>query len=104
MQATESQGLSRELHTVLAISETSTAGLICYCLESPHRGQEMEPDSDELARLSKVRVCPNCAKQIPEGTAVVRAGGSFCSLNCVASYFAAEFQERARRLDIASRQ
>lgn len=64
----------------------------------------MEPDSEEFARLSNIRVCPNCAKQIPEGAAIVRSGGSFCSLDCVASYFAAEFRERARRLDIASRQ
>jgi len=64
----------------------------------------MESDSDEQARLSKLKVCPNCAKQVSKGAAVVRAGGSFCSLDCVASYFAAEFQERARRLDIASRQ
>ena len=64
----------------------------------------MERDSDELTRLSRLGICPNCAKQIPEGTAVVRGGGSFCSLDCIASYFAAEFKERARRLDIASRQ
>ena len=61
-------------------------------------------ESEELARLSLLKVCPNCGRQIPEGTAVVRSGGSFCGLDCVASYFAAEFRERARRLGIASRQ
>jgi len=68
------------------------------------RGSEMGPESDELSRLSILKVCPNCGKQIPAGTAVVRAGGTFCGLDCVASYFAAEFKERARRLEIASRQ
>lgn len=64
----------------------------------------MESDSEELARLSKLGVCPNCAKHIPEGHSIVRGGGTFCSLDCVAAYFAAEFSERARRLARAARQ
>jgi hypothetical protein len=103
-QADESWALRIELHTEPPISESSTGLLLLMFGVSMTEVWEMESDSDELARLSRLGICPNCARQIPEGTAVVRAGGSFCSLNCVASYFEAEFKERARRLDIASRQ
>ena len=64
----------------------------------------MESDSETLRQLSKLGVCPNCGKPIPEGTALVRGGGSFCTLGCVASYFSKEFSERARRLAEAARQ
>jgi hypothetical protein len=64
------------------------------------------PDSeaDGLENLSDARVCPNCGETIPEGTAVVRGKGSFCSLDCVASYHQAEFAERVKRLTAAARQ
>lgn len=63
-------------------------------------------DSDEnlLPEVSDRRICPNCGKDIPEGTAVVHGPASFCSLNCVASYSSADFSERARRLAAAARQ
>lgn len=63
-------------------------------------------DSEEqrLSYFAKVGVCPNCGKVIREGTAVARGFGKFCSLDCVASFFEAEFAERARRLAAAARQ
>jgi len=49
------------------------------------------------------KVCPGCAKEIAEGVAVVRGSASFCSLDCVAVYHAAELSERARRLAASAR-
>lgn len=60
-------------------------------------------EADRLTELSKEGVCPNCGRSIPEGTAVARGPGSFCSLECVALFHNAEFSERARRLTAASR-
>jgi len=62
--------------------------------------------SEEEVRLHELRqagICPNCGESIPEGTAVTRGRGSFCSLECVALYHQAEFSERVRRLAAASR-
>jgi hypothetical protein len=60
-------------------------------------------EADRLAELSRAGICPNCGTSIQEGTAVVRGPGSFCSLECVALFHHAEFSERARRLEAASR-
>jgi hypothetical protein len=60
--------------------------------------------SEEDARLNEFRkagICPNCGQSIQEGTAVARGPGSFCSLECVALFHHAEFEERARRLATA---
>jgi hypothetical protein len=60
--------------------------------------------SDEEVRLNEFRqagICPNCGKPIPEGTAVARGPGAFCSLECVALFHNAEFSERAKRLAAA---
>jgi hypothetical protein len=57
--------------------------------------------SEEDAKLNELRqagVCPNCGRLIPEGKAVARGPGLFCSLECVALFHDAEFRERARRL------
>lgn len=60
-------------------------------------------ESDRLVELSNAGICPNCGRAIPERTAVVRGKGSFCSLDCVASFHEAEFTERARRLAAAAK-
>jgi hypothetical protein len=62
-----------------------------------------DSEARRLAEMSKAGICPNCGKRIPEGTAVVRGPGSFCGLDCIAEFYHAEFSERARRLDAASR-
>ena len=51
-------------------------------------------ERDALRNLRQIGVCPNCGLRIAPGTAVIREGGSFCSLDCVASYYQAEFDER----------
>jgi hypothetical protein len=58
------------------------------------------PDSegDCLARFRESGIFPNCGDSIPDGAAVIRGAGSFCSLDCVVWFFQAEFAERARRL------
>jgi hypothetical protein len=68
--------------------------------------EENVAGSDEdvhLKELGQAGICPNCGKLIPEGTAVARGSGSFCSLECIALFYQAEFSERARRLSAASR-
>ena len=63
-------------------------------------------DSDEDDSLRKMRregVCPNCGKAIPTGDAVVRGSGTFCSLECVASFYEAELSAKAKRLAAAAR-
>jgi len=61
-------------------------------------------ERDRLLELARQGICPNCGKTIAEGTSVVRGPGLFCSLDCVASFHHAEFNERARRLASAARQ
>jgi hypothetical protein len=56
-----------------------------------------------LSKLSKAGICPNCGNVIAAKSAVVRGQGSFCSLDCVASYYAAEFSERLKQLAAAAR-
>jgi hypothetical protein len=63
-----------------------------------------DSEEEHLLELSKVGICPNCGKLVQTGTAVVRGKGRFCSLDCVASFYNAEFAERARRLQAAARQ
>jgi hypothetical protein len=104
MEAAESRRVLPELHTSFAISKTST-GSISDTVQLFHAWySNMESDSETLRQLSKLGVCPNCGNRIPKGTAVVRGAGSFCSLNCVASYFSKEFNERARLLERIARQ
>ena len=62
-----------------------------------------DQESNNLRQLREEGICPNCGNSIPEGTAVVRGAGTFCSLECIASYYQAEFDERARRLAAAKR-
>lgn len=63
-----------------------------------------DSDDNRISEGPNPRICPNCGKSIPEGTAVVHGPASFCSLDCVASYSSADFNERARRLAAAARQ
>jgi RNA polymerase-binding transcription factor DksA len=62
-----------------------------------------DSEEDYLLELRKAGICPNCGGPIPEGKLAVRGRGSFCRLECVASYYEAEFSERARRLAAAAR-
>ena len=61
-----------------------------------------DSEDDRLVELSKAGICPNCGDAIMPGKAVVRGAGSFCGLDCVASYHQAEFAERAKRLAAAA--
>jgi hypothetical protein len=95
-------GTVAEIHTCNPIRKISTAKLsdTFYFFTA----QTMRtPEDDKLADFAEWGICPNCGVSITEGTTVVRGSGVFCSLNCVASFFAAEFKERARRLAIAAR-
>lgn len=60
-------------------------------------------EADQLKKLSKAGICPNCGQLIAEGKSVVRGAGVFCGLDCVAAYYSAEFSERAKRLAAAGR-
>ncbi len=55
-------------------------------------------ESDNLAGLPNAGECPTCGSVISEGTAVVRGARSFCSLDCVATFYEVEFSKRARQL------
>src|SRR5664280_1441845 len=93
-----------EIHNRREIPKKSTGGITCYSSESrKRRGTVTISESDHLAELSKAGICPNCGKPIAKGKSVVRGAGAFCSLDCVASYYQAEFSERARRLAAAAR-
>jgi len=63
----------------------------------------MDTEADQLAELAKAGICPNCGKTIGKGQSVVRGRAVFCSLECVASFYEAEFVERAKRLAAAVR-
>jgi hypothetical protein len=59
--------------------------------------------SEEKYRLQlwDLNICPNCGKEIPEGTRVGsgrKGEGGFCSLDCYANFYQLEFSERARCL------
>lgn len=61
------------------------------------------PDHDEqLRKLSKEDVCPNCGGTIAPGTRQPHGAGVFCSLRCVAEYRGAELIEKHRRILAAS--
>jgi hypothetical protein len=60
-----------------------------------------DSEANELRHLRGLGICPNCGKRILAGNSVVRGAGSFCSLDCVASFHEAEFTERAKRLAAA---
>lgn len=62
-----------------------------------------DSEEDYLLQLKEAGICPNCGNPTMDGRRVVRGEGIFCSLDCVASYYAAEFSERARRLAAAAR-
>jgi hypothetical protein len=61
-----------------------------------------DSEADSLKKMRVAGVCPNCGQVTSKGTSVTRGAGSFCSLECVASYFSSEFSERARRLAVAA--
>lgn len=60
--------------------------------------------SDEEAYLLDFWVknrCPNCGRDIPDGTRVgsgKKSEGGFCSLNCYAEYYKLELSEKLKRL------
>jgi hypothetical protein len=61
-------------------------------------------EQEYLLELRGRNICPNCGKNIPEGTCVAYGAGGFCSLDCVAEYNKQELLERAKRVsEIAER-
>ena len=95
---------TKHLHNIHNWDQTSTSQrLLNFKLLSKWRHPVSSSEADRLVLLSKAGICPNCGTRIPEGTAVVRGPGAFCSLDCVALFHQAEFSERARRLTAASR-
>jgi hypothetical protein len=54
-----------------------------------------------LLELWEKNVCPNCGKDIPEGTRVgsgKKSEGGFCSLDCYTEYHRMELTQRAQRV------
>jgi hypothetical protein len=50
-----------------------------------------------LLELWDANICPNCGKEIPEGTRLgsgTKKDGGFCSLDCYCDYRAAHLTER----------
>lgn len=61
----------------------------------------LKSERDYLLELWDKNICPNCGKNIPEGTRVGagnKAKGGFCSLGCFARYYEQELKERARKV------
>ena len=98
MGSTQNPHHRQETHNLNGVAAVSLQVLPCRVLAMSNS------EGDQLFELARARVCPNCGKAIAEGTAVGRGAGSFCSLECVALYHQAEFDERARRLAMAARQ
>jgi len=64
-------------------------------------------EQDYLLELWEKNICPNCGKNIPQGTRVgsgKKSEGGFCSLDCYASYYKTELTQRAKRIaELAAR-
>jgi hypothetical protein len=60
-------------------------------------------EQDSLRELKEKGICPNCGSDLQPGKRFPRGDGVFCSLDCVAQYYEAEFIERARRIAAAVR-
>lgn len=59
-----------------------------------------DSDFDVLLELWEMNICPQCGKNIPEGTRVGsgrHSEGGFCSLGCYAEFYASNLVERAKR-------
>lgn len=65
------------------------------------RAQDMvDSEQNVLLQLWDMNVCPQCGKDIPEGTRVGsgrRSEGGFCSLSCYADFYGSDLIERAKR-------
>lgn len=58
-------------------------------------------DQEYLLELWNKNICPNCGKNIAEGTRVgsgKKSEGGFCSLDCYAEYRAVDILQRARHV------
>ena len=54
-----------------------------------------------LLELWEQNICPNCGKNIPDGTRVGsgrKSEGGFCSLDCYADFYQLELSVRAQRI------
>lgn len=58
-------------------------------------------EEDSLRALKEKGICPNCGSHLQPGQRYPRGAGVFCSLDCLAKYYEAEFAERARWLATA---
>jgi hypothetical protein len=59
-----------------------------------------DSEQNVLLELWEMNVCPQCGKDIPEGTRVGsgrRSEGGFCSLSCYADFYGSDLIERAKR-------
>ncbi len=64
-----------------------------------------ELERSYLLELWSKNVCPNCGKEIPEGTRVgsgKKSEGGFCSLDCYGENYKADLTERHKRVVAAA--
>jgi hypothetical protein len=60
-----------------------------------------ESEPDYILELWGKNICPNCGKNIAEGTRVGsgrKSEGGFCSLDCYADFYKTDLVERAKRV------
>jgi hypothetical protein len=59
-----------------------------------------ESEQEFLLELWGKNICPNCGREIPQGTRVgsgKKSEGGFCSLDCYTEYYNVDLVERARK-------
>jgi hypothetical protein len=60
----------------------------------------VDSEQNVLLELWEMNVCPQCGKDIPDGTRVGsgrRSEGGFCSLSCYADFYGSDLIERVKR-------
>jgi len=60
----------------------------------------VDSEQNVLLELWEMNICPQCAKDIPEGTRVGRgrhSEGGFRSLSCYADFYGSDLIERAKK-------
>ncbi len=60
-------------------------------------------EQESLRELKEKGICPNCGKLLQSQQKFPRGTGVFCSLECVAQYYEAEFSERAKKIAAAGK-
>src|ERR1035437_1809341 len=98
IQHIEVESLRDEIHSTDGDFPFPPQGKSGYSSDSPRGGLLVSDVKLNDAVSPQSRRCANCGITIPQGTAQVWSGVSFCSLQCVALFGELEFSERARRL------